>query len=66
MSQDYLEPVKQRVSDMQTGDSNLELHGFADASETALCSSCSVLQHINITFNCYLHRNPSNDSVLVV
>jgi hypothetical protein len=37
-SQNYLEPVKQTVSDMQTGDSNLELHGFAEISETALCS----------------------------
>jgi hypothetical protein len=36
MSQNYLEPVKQRVSDMQTGYSDLELHGFAEASETAV------------------------------
>jgi len=49
MSQNYLEPVKQRVSDMQTGDSNLELHSFDEASETALCSLLSVLQHIDIT-----------------
>jgi hypothetical protein len=54
MSQNYLEPVKQRVSDMETVDSNLELHGFAEASETALCSLRSVLQHMNTTFVTYI------------
>jgi uncharacterized protein YjbJ (UPF0337 family) len=36
MSQNYFEPVKQSVGDMQTGDSELELHGFAEALETAV------------------------------